>query len=269
MSSPSQIWGHRSLVVNLAQRDLKTKYKKSILGWLWSLINPAATLAIYTFVFGVILQGRAPEAGEGGLQSFPLFLFAGLVMWNGFASGLTDSMGALEGAAPLLTKIYFPPESPALAAIAGVALQTVTETAILFAIMIIVGNAGWTFLLFPIPLLFVTMLSLGFGLVLSILNTRFRDVGYLVAIVIQVGFYLTPIVYPVDLVPEERWGLPVRQLYQLNPMARLVEIFRDISYYLRVPALGDVLYVGVWAAVVFIGGWVWFSRASVQVIEEL
>lgn len=269
MSTSSQIWAHRSLVLNLAQRDLKTKYKKSVLGWLWSLINPGATLGVYALVFGVILEGRAPVAGNGELNSFPLYLFAGLVMWNSFASALTDTMGALEGAAPLLTKIYFPPESPALAAMGGVALQTSIEAGILFVIMAIVGNVSWTFLLFPIPLLFLTLLSLGSGLVLSILNTRFRDVGYLVGIVIQVGFYLTPIVYSVDLVPEEKWGLPVRRLFELNPLTRLVAIFRDIVYHLRVPEFGDVAYVGVVSIVVFLAGWAWFSRASVQVIEEL
>ena len=112
MSTPAQVWSYRTLIVNLAQRDLKARYKKSFLGWAWSLINPAATLGIYTLVFGVFLKGQAPTAGNGSLNSFALFPFCGLVLWNLFSGVINTSIMSFLNAGGLLTRTYFPPEAP-------------------------------------------------------------------------------------------------------------------------------------------------------------
>lgn len=269
MSSPEVIWAHRNLISNLARRDLKAKYKKSLLGWLWSLINPAATLATYTFVFGVILRGPTPVAGNGRLSAFPLFLFAGLVVWNLFLNSVNSSMAALEASGGLLTKIYFPPESPAVASVLGVLLQAAIETGILLVVLIALGNFSWTMLLVPFVLFEVLLMATGAGLVLSLLNINYRDVGYITGITLQVLFYATPIVYPLELVPERAWGLPARTLIGLNPMSRFVNIMRDLVWSLRLPSLVDVAYVTVFSFGFFILGWWFFSKRAPLVIEEL
>jgi ABC-2 type transport system permease protein len=112
LSTPAQVWQYRTLIGNLAQRDLKSRYKKSVLGWLWSLINPAVTLGIYTVVFGVFLGAQAPVAGNGTTQNFALFLFCGLVAWNFFSGTVNTLIGNFAGAGGLLTRTYFPPECP-------------------------------------------------------------------------------------------------------------------------------------------------------------
>lgn len=268
-NAPAQVWAHRNLILNLAQRDLKAKYKKSVLGWVWSLLNPAASLAVYTLVFGLFLKGRAPVAGNGELQNFALYLFAGLIVWNLFANSLTGALGALEGAAPLLTKIYFPPECPAIASVAGVVLQSFIEAGIIVTILVVMGNASPTMLLIPVLFAQVTLLSIGLGMWLSVLNIRYRDVQYLVVIALQVAFYCTPIVYSSSLIPEESHGIPVRRLLLLNPIARFVDAFRDLVYNLRVPALTDWLYLTAVPVAVFVLSWTWFRRAAAGVIEEL
>ena len=269
MSSPAVVWEHRNLIANLARRDLKAKYKKSLLGWMWSLINPAAPLAVYTFVFGIILKGRAPQAGNGSLKAFSLYLFAGLVVWNLFSNTLSASMEALEDSGELLTKIYFPPECPAFAAVLGVVLQGAMETVILVVALAVAGNLSWTMLLIPVVLVAVILLATGIGLVLSVANIHYRDVGYITTIAMQVLFYCTPIVYPLELIPERVWGLPAQRLIGLNPVARCVSVMRDLVWHLRLPSAADGAYVLIVAGVVFALSWWWFSSRSPRVIEEL
>lgn len=269
MSSPAQIWAHRPLIVNLARRDVAAKYKKSLLGRLWSLINPAATLGVYTLVFGVFLSVQAPVAGNGRTQIFALYLFAGLVVWNCFSNTVLGCMNALEGSAPLLTKVYFPPECPALAAAIGVFIQTMTELVILFGIMAIVGNLSPWALLAPLIVIAVQAFAVGVGLILSVANIRYRDVSYLVGIGLQVLFYCTPIVYPAESIPDQKFGLPLRSLFGLNPTYQFVDAMRDVAYHLRAPTAGTLLYLVIVPTVVLVIAWVWFSRSAPQIIEEL
>jgi ABC-2 type transport system permease protein len=204
MSTPYQLWQYRTLISNLTRRDLKAKYRKSLLGQMWSLVSPASTLAIYTLVFGVFFKNQAPVAGNGHTTSFALYLFAALIVWNFFSSGVSASIDGLQGAGPLLNKIYFPPEGPVLAVVFGVIVQLGFEFSVLVAIMAVVGNLSWTFLLFPLLLVPIVAFALGCGLIASILNIFYRDVRYLIGILLQLAFYMTPIVYTIDQVPEVR-----------------------------------------------------------------
>lgn len=269
MSTPSVVWAHRNLISNFARRDLKAKYKKSLLGWLWSLINPAATLAVYTFVFGVVLDGQAPVAGNGTLSAFPLYLFAGLVVWNLFQNSLNSSMGALEGSGGLLTKIFFPPECPAIASVVGVLFQAAIEAGILLVVLVALGNASWTMLFVPFVLFEVLLFATGIGMVLSLLNINYRDVGYITGIALQVAFYSTPIVYSLSLVPVTVGGFPARKLISLNPITQFVEILRDLVWNLEMPDWQNVTYVTVISLGTFVLGWWYFSTHADRVIEEL
>ena len=264
MSTPAQVWTYRTLIVNLAQRDLKARYKKSFLGWLWSLINPAVTLGIYTFVFGVILGAVAPVAGNGTTQTFALYLFCALVVWNFFSGTVNTSIGSFVSAGGLLTRTYFPPECPMLSGLVTVAIQAALELGILFTFMIIVGNVGWTFLL-VLPIFFLLgCFSFGIGLVLGLGNIRYRDVNYLVGIGLQVLFYATPIVYPIDIVPS-----PYKAILELNPMTAFVYSIRQTVYQLELPTTNNWLMMGASASISLIGGWLIFSRYAPRVIEEL
>jgi ABC-type polysaccharide/polyol phosphate export permease len=269
VSSASQIWSYRFLIGNLTQRELKSRYKRSLLGWGWSLINPAATLLIYALVFGSFLRIVPPVAGNGHLQSFALYLFAGLVVWNFFNNVMTGSMGSLLGVGSLLRKVYFPPESPAIANALAVVTQTIVEATILVVVMAVVGNASWTFVFVPWILGFVLLFALGLGLVLSLLNVYFRDIGYLTAILLNLLFYATPIIYTFDLVPQKVGFLPVRTIITLNPLTQFVGGMRDAVYLLQVPSLGRIVGIVVSSLVTFFAGWAIFSRHSRLISEEL
>jgi ABC-type polysaccharide/polyol phosphate export permease len=269
VTAATEIWSYRNLIYNLAQRELRSRYKKSLLGWLWSLINPAAMLLIYSMVFGVILRIAPPVAGNGDLQSYGLYLFAGLLVWNFFSGTVNGAISALQGAGELLNKVYFPASAPAIANTMTVLLQALIEGCIFAAVMIALGNAGITFVMFPVILVFVGLFGLGLGLFLSVFNVFYRDVGYLVGIGMQVLFYATPIIYPVTEVPERAWGLPIGQIVRFNPLTKFVYWSRDAFYSLQWPSLSSVLGAAGAAIITFAVGWMVFNIKARNIAEEL
>jgi ABC-type polysaccharide/polyol phosphate export permease len=266
MTAVTEIWTYRNLIYNLAQRELRARYKKSILGWLWSLINPASMLIIYTVVFGVFFQAQPPVAGNGSLKSFGMYLFAGLVVWNMFNSTVTGAIIALQTSGGLLNKVYFPPSAPAIANLMTVVLQALIEGAILAVIMIALGNVSITYILFPVTLVFLAFFSMGVGLFLSVFNVYYRDVGYLVGIGMQVLFYATPIIYPLSLIDD----YPVVQdIVSLNPLTQLVEWCRDAFYNLTWPSLASFLLTALACMLTFVVGWIVFNIKARNIAEEL
>jgi len=264
-----ELWSFRNLVGNLASRDLRSKYKKSVLGWSWSLINPAATLLIYTLVFGTFLKIEPPVAGNGSTKVFALYLFAALIVWNFFNAVIVGSMSALTGAGPLIKKVYFPPEATVLANTLASLLQTGIETAVLVVVMIVVGNVSWTFLLFPFILALFICFCIGLGLMASISNAYYRDVSYLIAISLNLLFYATPIIYPLDTVPETLHGIPIRAIIQANPLTEFVQASRDCFYLLRVPSAGSIAWMTISSIGTLVVGWFVFQRQAAHVAEEL
>ena len=260
----TELWGYRSLIRNLARRDLSARYKKSVLGWAWSLINPASTLLIYSVVFGTILKVTPPPGHNPSVKVFALYLFTGLIIWNCFNAVLTGAIGALQGVGTLLNKVYFPPACPAVAATAVSVTQSAIETSILIVAMLIARNAWWTILLLPLVFVPAVALSLGIGLALSAYNVLYRDVAYLVTIGLNLLFYATPIVYPITLVPE-----PLRTVFEANPLTQLVGIARDLAYFGQLPSLGSIAYTLVISAVVLVLGWKIFEAKARLVIEDL
>ena len=264
-----EIWGYRELVGRLVQRELGARYKRSVLGWLWSMLNPAATLAIYALIFGVLLKFDPPRAGNGRFDNFALYLFCALVMWNTFHGIITGAMTALLDAGPLMSKVYFPPEAPAVANLFTVLIQAAIEASILMLILISLANVSWTFLLWPVVLALLAVLALGVGLVLSALNVRYRDVGYLVSIALQFLFYATPIIYPLNIIPERALGLPARDIIRLNPISQFTEASRELLYGLHWPGLLRLGLMALISLAIGIGGWLVFKVRTRDIAEEL
>ena len=264
----------RELFNNLTLRELRGKYKRSALGWAWSLLNPLATMVIFTIVFRLFLRIEAPKSETTDLKNFALYLTCALLPWNFLTNGVNGSIGTLLGNANLIKKTYFPRELLIGAQVASFFVSLLLEMAILVVAFVVFGNMVLPWLplvlgLFLVLSLFVT----GLGLIFSVVNVYFRDVQHFVGIIFQVWFYLTPIVYPLSLVPERSiiFGrdVPVRSLYQLNPMARFVEAFRDLLYDLQLPSLGVVVYLVVVSVAVFLLGLAVFARAEGRLAEEL
>ena len=274
MAAVSELLASRELMVNLTLRELRGKYKRSVLGWAWSLLNPLATMLIFSIVFRVFLKVEVPASENSGLSNFALFLLCGLLPWNFLSAAITGGMGSLVGNANLIKKVYFPREVLVASNVASWVVAFAIELSVLAVALLIVGNMVLPWLIPTVLLMLLqTLFVFGLSLMLSVLVVSFRDVQHLFGIFLQFWFYATPVVYPPELVPERAtligYDVPVRTLYELNPMVRFVEIYRDLLYHLRVPTLGTVAYlIGVTALSCLVGILV-FRRYEPGLAEEL
>jgi lipopolysaccharide transport system permease protein len=271
VSTTAELVEARELFVNLTLRELRGKYKRSLLGWTWSLLNPLATMVIFTVVFRFFLKVDVEPGDPSGLDVFAIFLLCGLLPWNFLSNGMTGSMGALIGNSNLIKKVFFPREILVASNVASWVVSFLLEMAVLAAVLLVAGNMVLPWLVPAVGLVVVqTMFVVGLGLLLSVLNVYFRDVQHLVGIVLQIWFYATPIVYPISVVRDALRNQPTLfTLYKLNPMVRFVEAYRDCLYDLRFPSLLESAYlVGVSAAVLALGVFV-FTKLEPKLAEEL
>lgn len=265
--SRSSLWAVRGLIWNFAQRDLKSRFKGTALGWAWSLVVPLSTLLIYTVVFAVIFRMQTPPLGNGKPGNFTLWLFAGLVVWTVFANGINTGILSLLTTGGLLKKVYFPAYAPVLGSIIAILAQSVIELVVLLGVMAILGNLSWTALLvIPWAVLFICFLA-GFVHSLAVLNVLLRDLSHIVGVIIQLLFYLTPIIYDLSLIPESWNGVPLRRLIGLNPLTEFVQAFRACIYDLTVPPPSTWVGMLVWTGVM-VGIGVWVHRRFGQDLGE-
>jgi len=264
----------RELTLNLTLRELRSRYKKSVLGWTWSLLNPLTTMVIFTVVFSFFLKVRPSIGVPSGLNSFALFLLCGLLPWNFLSGGMSVSTESLISNTNLIKKVYFPREVIVFSTVASLFVTFLIEMGVLCVALLVVGNnvVPWLPLTLALMLLQAVLVT-GVGLILASLNVYFRDVKHFVNISLQALFYSMPIVYPLTLVPRYAHPLgvkiPFRRIYMLNPLVRMVENYRAVLYDLRLPGLTDVLYETLWAfALLFLGLWV-FRKFNRRLAEEL
>lgn len=212
-----EMWKYRELLYFLTKRDIKVRYKQTVLGGLWAIIQPLFMMIVFTVFFGRL--AKVPSDGV----PYPIFVYAGLLPWTYFANALSASGNSLVGSANLITKVYFPrliiPTSASLAAL----LDFFIATIILWAMMIyyqFAPNIG--VLLFPLLVSLTFLCAVGAGLWLSALNVEYRDIRYIIPFLIQLWMFVSPVIYPVSIVKEEyRW------LLALNPMGGVIEAYRS------------------------------------------
>ncbi len=212
----SELWQYRELLYFLTWRDIKVRYKQTVLGAAWAIIQPFFTMVVFSLFFGQL--ARIPSDGI----PYPIFSYTALVPWTFFANGLNQSSNSLVGSAQLITKVYFPRLAVPIATVLSGVVDFVLAFVVLIAMMLFFGVVP-TFqtLWLPLFLLLALVTALGVGLWLSAMNVQFRDVRYMVPFLTQFWLFATPIAYPSSLLSE-----PWRTLYGLNPMVGVVEGFR-------------------------------------------
>ncbi|MFV2045641.1 MAG: ABC transporter permease, partial [Anaerolineales bacterium] len=200
-------------------RTIRARYQQSLLGWLWAIVQPAASVVMFTVIFTVFIP-----VDTGGIP-YPVFSFVGIVAWTLLASSLTDMADSLVQNMTLITKIFFPraalPTAAMLARVMDFAISSLLLGLLMIGFNVTVNPAAMLFL----PLIFATQIALilGIGLGAAALNVYFRDIQPLLKLGLQLWFYASPIIYPIATVPE-----PLRRFYFLNPMAGLIESYRDV-----------------------------------------
>lgn len=279
-SRATELLRYRELWTNLVRRELKVRYKNSILGFLWTLVNPLMYLVIFTIVLTQFLRS--------GLPYFPLYLLTGLLAWNMFSIAVSQATGSMVGNANLVKKVYFPREVLPLASIGAAVVHFALQSLVLLAAMLVVGyqaNWGAGLALFPLALLVELLLLVGVGLLLSVCNVYFRDVQHFLDLLLIAWFWMTPIVYAGDWVRstlQPKSGL-LWQLYLANPMTAVVMGFQRALYVQqRDPAGAHVMvdapiswyaerlaYAGLGALLLIVfASWV-FRRLEGRLAEEL
>ncbi len=257
-----------TLIYHFAERESKSLYKRSMLGWFWSLLNPLVTVGVYWFIFGTVYRAMPPATDNGNAESFGLYLFTGLVVWTLFTGLVNGSMEWLSSVSDLRKKIYFPTETALLGGAASMLVQTLLEVAVLLAIMAALSNIAWTLVFLPVAMVLALGFGLGLGFIVSVLNARYRDVKYLVGIVLNVAFFAVPIVYTPQLLEREDVPDTARVLLEWNPMALIIEVARDATYFLQVPLWNRFLAALAWSVATFSIGWIFFRRQSMSISEE-
>jgi len=210
------LWHYRELIYFLTWRDLKVRYKQTVIGVAWIIIQPVISMVVFNFLFGQLLN-----VPSGGVP-YPIFSYAALLPWNYFAGALQRSSTSLVGSANLISKVYFPRMTIPISGILSGFVDFLVSFVVLIVLMIIYKITPTSAIIYlPLFLLLAAITALGFGLWLSALNVRFRDVGHLVPFLIQIWMYVTPVIYGSDLIPEQ-----FRFLLGFNPMTGVVEGFR-------------------------------------------
>ena len=212
-----ELWAYRELLWVLTARDVKVRYKQTVLGAGWAIIRPLLTMVIFSLVFGQF--AKMPSDG----YPYPIFVYAALLPWTFFTAAIGSSGQSLVGSAPLVSKVYFPRLIIPLSSVGGGLVDLLISTVILLLMMLWYG-VGWSghLLAAPMLLLGVVFIALGTGTLLSALTVAYRDFSHLTPFLLQIWMYVTPVIFPVALVPE-RW----RWLLYLNPMTGLIEGFRS------------------------------------------
>jgi ABC-type polysaccharide/polyol phosphate export permease len=254
-SSQRRRAGYGWLVLQFALKDFKIRYTHSVLGYAWSVLNPLIFFVLYYVVFTVFMHFD--------IQNYPGFLLLGMVLWNFFSEGTAGGAGSLLSRADLLSKMPLPRQVVVYSALLSAALTFVINLAVLMVVLRITGTSlGAPAVCFVLLLADLGLLTLGIALFLAPLYVRYRDVGYLWGIVLQVGFWLTPIIY-LDMMIPDRW----RWIVWINPIGRIIGDSRVALIYGRWPAARGLVLTTLMSIVACIIGTRVFSRLQARVVE--
>jgi len=259
---------YRELIHNLVVRDLKVRYKNSALGVLWSLLNPLAMMAVFTVVFTFMLPNNT-------IPDFPVFVLCGILPWNFFRDSVMGGIASIVGNSSLIKKVYFPREVLPLSLVLSNLVNFLLALVVLFAMMFAfrVRLTGWALLL-PVVILTQLLFTTGLGLMFSAANVFYRDTAMIMEVVMLAWFFLTPVFYPIEILPLHRLvlglDLNVRRLsYILNPMASLIATYRVILYHGAPPALDFFLRTLLTSVLTLALGYAVFVRYSTTFAEEV
>lgn len=253
-----ELYQYRELILSLIKRELRGKYKASVLGFLWTFINPLFQMLIYTVVFSVIMRS--------GIENFSMFLFVGLIPWNFFNISVISGASCVVNQENLIKKIYFPRIVLPIAFVTSMFINMLLTFLVILAVLFVTGfginPAAVCFV--PVIMIIEYMLALGFCMLFSALTVYFRDLEYILGIFMMAWMYLTPILYTVDMVPEE-----YQYLFRLNPMTAVIISYQQALYEKQVPVMDTLLEAAMVGVAVFMIGSFVFEKMQRRFAEEL
>ncbi len=255
-----ELWSYRELIYNLVVRDLKVRYKNSILGVIWSWLNPLLMMLVFTFISEFLWQSDLPN---------PHILFlSALLPWNFFVGAVMGGIFSVVNNAHLIKKVYFPREVLPISLVLSNLVNFLMALPVFFLLALLSGvPLTWNLVFLPLPILIEVIFAIGIVLILSTLEVFYRDTHMLMDVGMQAWFFLTPIIYPLSSLPQEKeiFGVVVNLrlwLLRLNPMASIVNTYQDILYHGTLTAMDFLIRTGVTALLILFVGYWFFKRFS-------
>ncbi len=258
MKTIQELIAYKSMIGSLIQRDLRGRYKGSVLGFAWTFLNPLLQLAVYTVVFSSIMRS--------GIEDYYLFLFVALIPWIFFSSSLTGGASCIFSQKELVKKIYFPREVLPIAHVTCQLVNMVLSFLVVFGVLLVSGK-GINFkavIYLPLVVLVEYLLSLGIAFITSAFTVYLRDLEHILIIIAMAWQFLTPVMYGVDMVPEN-----FRPIFMLNPMTPVITAYRDILYYKQAPHVSTLFHAVLLGLALLIIGWFTFRILKRHFAEEL
>jgi lipopolysaccharide transport system permease protein len=251
------LWNYRHLIKKIAISDFKLRYKNSVLGFLWSLAEPLLMLTVLYFIFTNLMQMN--------VEHYQLFLLMGIISWNMLSRGTTMGLNSILGRPGLVQKVYFPREVLVISCCITAFLMTLFEFIVFGAFMVAFQvMPGITIVYGPLVLFIEFVLILGLSLGLAALNVYYRDVQYIWAVFMQAGFFASPIIYPISIIPANYiW------LIRLNPMTRIIDMLRESVIYAGPPVLLDWIFITMAALSLLVVGYLIFRKLEPGFAEAM
>ena len=263
-----ELWRYRGLIHNLVVRDLKVRYKNSILGMAWSLVNPLLMMVVYTIVFQLM-------AGSSSLPNYPVFILCALLPWNFFSASVLQATDSIVSAAPLIKKVYFPREVLPISIVLSNLVNFVIGLPVFFLLALIMKHPINSYIvLLPLIILVQIFFILGITFITSTINVFYRDTRHILDVLVLAWFFLTPIFYPITTVREQYIVAGVTLnlrlwLRRLNPMASIIASYRDILYWGTPSGIDFLLRTALTSLIILIIGYLIFLRYSPRFSEEV
>ena len=247
----------RFLLKELVKRDFTSKYKESVLGIIWSFINPLCIMLIFTAIFSVLFRYQ--------IKNFPVYVLTGKIFFDFFIAATTGAMASIRGNAPILKKIYVPRYMFALGSVCYEGINFLISLLILFGVMALTGAPFQITTIFAIiPFILLILMIMGVGLILAVLNTYFSDVGYMYSIFSLLLMYASALFYPMEIVPAN-----IQMIFTLNPLYIAITCFRDTIMYGIFPNISSLLYLAIFSIMMFSVGFLLFRIHEKKLLLEL
>jgi lipopolysaccharide transport system permease protein len=247
---------YKELIYNLVVSELKNKYSSSVLGFAWSMLNPLLMTLVLYMVFQNIFRFTQKDLA--------FYILIGMTGWRFFANGTTIAMMSIVGKSNLVTKLYIPREILTLSSVLASLISSILEFIVLIFILVFFGIVSVKILMFPLMYVFYLPIVYGVSLMLASLYVYFRDLNSIWEVLIQIGFFLSPIVYPMSTIPEK-----YKFYYMLNPITRLIEMYRDILLNDSFPKITDFALTFMFGVFLFILGSLLFRKLNRRFAEEI
>lgn len=262
-SQVNAIWSYRGFIWGNVRREFQARYRNSLFGSLWAILNPIATILIYTVIFSRLMRARLP--GTNDTLAYSIYLCAGILAWGLFSEIISRCQTVFIENANMIKKLSFPRICLPAIVVLNASINFLIIFGVFFCFLILIGKfPGWVILAFPPLLIIQIALAIGLGIILGILNVFFRDVGQFVGIILQFWFWFTPIIYPMSILPES-----IQSLLPLNPMATLVTAYQSILLYAKWPewtALVPTIIVAVFSCLLAMG---LYRKRAGEMVDEI